>query len=78
LNKKDLLKIFGKDIFQNKKLLPIMKSLIGQGRPKPFECVGTKKESQTAFKLSLGKALRRAQGKPTPYLLLEYKKLQNR
>jgi len=52
LNKKDLLKIFDKDIFENKKLLPVMKSLIGQGGPKPFECVGTKKESQLAFYLS--------------------------
>ncbi len=56
LNKKDLLKIFGKDIFQNKRLLPIMKSLVEKGRPKPFECVGTKKESRTAFRLSLQKA----------------------
>jgi len=56
LNKKELLKIFGKDIFQNKRLLPIMKSLIEKGRPKPFECVGTKKESQMAFRLSLRKA----------------------
>ncbi|HUW72143.1 MAG TPA: hypothetical protein VMV66_03085 [Candidatus Humimicrobiaceae bacterium] len=85
LNRKDLLKIFRKDIFDpstssgREKLLPIMKSLIGQGRPKPFECVGTKKESRMAFKSSLEKALRRAQGKPTPYLLLEYiKKLKNK
>ena len=67
LNKKDLLKIFGKDIFQNKALLPIMYALIGQAcppklgerrrrKPKPFECVGTKKESQLAFKLCLEKA----------------------
>jgi len=63
LEKKELLKIFGKDIFENKKLLPIMKSLIGQGRPKPFECVGTQKESRSALKLCLKKA-----GK-VPYLL---------
>ncbi len=56
LEKKQLLKIFGKDIFENQKLMPIMKSLIGQGRPKPFECVGTKKESKLAFKLSQKKA----------------------
>jgi hypothetical protein len=72
LNKKDLMKIFGKDIFENKKLLPVMKSLIGQGRPKPFECVGTKKESQAVFKLSLEKS--KKSGK-TPYLLLRYKKI---
>jgi len=84
LEKKDLLNIFGKDIFQNKALLPIMYDLIGQAcppklgerrrrKPKPFECVGTKKESQMAFKLSLQKALRQAQGKPIPYLLTKIK-----
>lgn len=66
LNKKNLLKIFGKDIFQNKKLLPVMKNLIGEGRPKPFECVGTKKENQMAFKLSLEKAKKEEK---IPYLL---------
>src|SRR4030042_603954 len=56
LNKKQLLLIFGRDLFQNKKLLPIMKALMGQGRTKPFECVGTRKESLDALKLSLEKA----------------------
>ncbi len=71
LNKKQLLLIFGKDIFQNKKLLPIMKALMGQGRAKPFECVGTRKESLDALKLSLEKA-----GKnKVPYLLTKVKKV---
>ncbi len=56
LEKKQLFKIFGKDIFENKKLLGIMKALIGKGKFKPFECVGTYKESRTAFNLSLKKA----------------------
>ena len=73
LNKKDLLKIFGKDIFENKKLLPTMRQLMGERGFKPFECVGTKKESQLAFRLSLQKALRQAQGKPIPYLLTKIK-----
>jgi len=66
LKKEQLLKIFGRDIFENKKLLPVMKSLIGEGRPKPFECVGTKKESRLALNLSLKKA--KKLGK-IPYLL---------
>jgi hypothetical protein len=66
LDKKNLLKIFGKDFFENKKLLPVMKSLIGERKPKPFECVGTKKESRLAFKLSLEKAKKEGQ---IPYLL---------
>lgn len=70
LEKKELLKIFGRDVFQNKKLLPAMKGLLGQGRPKPFECVGTKKESKLAFSLSLKKAEK--SGK-IPYLLTKIK-----
>ena len=69
LEKKELLKIFGKDIFNNRKLLPTMKSLIGQGSIKPFECVGTKKESQMAFKLSFKKAEKEGE---IPYLLTKF------
>ena len=69
LEKKELLKIFSKDIFANKQLLPVMKALLGTTKAKPFECVGTKKESRLAFKLCLKKSLRQAQGKPIPYLL---------
>jgi hypothetical protein len=70
LEKKQLLKIFGKDIFENKKLLPAMKGLLDQGRPKPFECVGTKKESQLIFSLNLKKAQKSAK---LPYLLSKIK-----
>jgi hypothetical protein len=66
LEKEQLFKIFGRDIFQNKKLLSAMKGLLGQGKVKPFECVGTKKESQLAFSLSLEKA---KQSGKIPYLL---------
>ncbi len=52
LKKEQLLKIFGKDIFENRKLLPTMKDLLETKRIKPFECVGTKKESLVAFYLS--------------------------
>ena len=66
LNKKELVEIFGKDIFENKKLLSILRGLLGQGKPKPFECVGTKAESRLAFKLCLEKVQK--SGK-IPYLL---------
>jgi UDP-N-acetyl-alpha-D-muramoyl-L-alanyl-L-glutamate epimerase len=56
LKEKELLKIFGKDIFENRGLLLTIKGLLGQGRLKPFECVGTYKESRKAFKLSRQKA----------------------
>ena len=52
LEEKQLIKIFGKNLFNDKNLLPIMKELIGKKGFKPFECVGTKKETLVAFYLS--------------------------
>ena len=49
---KKLIKIFGQNLFDKKELLNLMKELIGESRFKPFECVGTKKESLIAFYLS--------------------------
>jgi hypothetical protein len=66
LEKGQLIKIFGEDLFQKRGLLKTMRSLTGQGAHKPFECVGTLKESKMAFQLSLKKA---KQLKKIPYLL---------
>ena len=52
---KRLIRIFGKDLFQDKKLLSIMQELIGEKRFKPFECVGTQKESLVALCLGYQK-----------------------
>jgi len=80
LEKKQLLKIFGRDFFENpegkqasygaSKRLLIMQQLIGKKGHKPFECIGTKKESRMAFELSLKKA--KKEGK-LPYLLTKFK-----
>jgi len=70
LEKEKLLKIFGNDLFENRNLLSIMKGLVGSKEIKPFECVGTKKESQKAFLMSLKKAEK--EGK-TPFLLKKVK-----
>ncbi|MBI4101349.1 MAG: hypothetical protein HY443_00085 [Candidatus Nealsonbacteria bacterium] len=66
LSEKELNLIFGKNIFENKNLLPILQGLLGQRSVKPFECVGTRKESLLAFKLSLAKAKK---GEKLPFLL---------
>jgi len=66
----ELIKIFGKNLFEKKELLNLMKELIGERRFKPFECVGTKKESLIAFYLSLKKA--KKEGKELPYLLKHF------
>lgn len=69
LKEKDMLKIFSQDLFANKKLLPLLRDILGQGKQKPFECVGTYKEAQEALKLGIIKA--KKAGK-LPYLLLQY------
>jgi UDP-N-acetylmuramoylalanine--D-glutamate ligase len=51
LNKKELFNIFQKNLFENKKLLPIFRDILGLGKTKPFDCVGTFEESQAAFYL---------------------------
>ena len=48
----ELIKIFNKNLFEDKTLLPVMEQLIGERGFKPFECIGTKKESLIAFYLS--------------------------
>ena len=68
---KKLLKIFGENLFEKKELLNLIKELIGESRFKPFECVGTKKESLIAFYLSLKKA--KKQKVKLPYLLKYFK-----
>ncbi|MFH1509768.1 MAG: hypothetical protein ABID67_01285 [Candidatus Nealsonbacteria bacterium] len=55
LERKDLIKIFGKDLFKNKRLIIILQQLIGEKGFKPFECVGTHNESLTALYLNLKK-----------------------
>ena len=52
---KKLIRVFGKNLFEDKKLLSIMQELIGEKRFKPFECVGTQKESLAALYLSYQK-----------------------
>ena len=53
LEEKQLLKIFGENLLQKSKLQPILKSLLGRGGHKPFECVGTYAEAKKAFNLCL-------------------------
>ncbi len=70
VKKQKLIKIFKKNLFESKNLLPIMQELIGEKAFKPFECVGTKKETLIAFYLSYKKC--RGQSSAKLPLLLEY------
>lgn len=55
LSKKDLLKIFGKNIFGNRSLVPTFRDLLGFGKMKPFDCVGTFEEARAALWLAAKK-----------------------
>lgn len=52
LSKKDIQKMFGKNLFDDAKLIPAFKDLLGFGDLKPFDCVGTFEESQAALYLA--------------------------
>lgn len=52
LGKKELLNIFKKNLFADKSLIPLFRDLLGFGKLKPFDCVGTFEESQAALFLS--------------------------
>jgi hypothetical protein len=49
LPKKEVIKIFGKNLFADQKLLPTYEELLGIRGFKPFECVGTPEETAYAF-----------------------------
>ena len=68
VKEKDLIKIFGQNLFEKENLWPIILSLIGEKGRKPFECVGTKEEILVGLYLSLEKA-----EQPLPYILLKFK-----
>lgn len=53
LKKEEVIKIFGKNMFENEELSEVFDALCGVTEVKPFECVGTAREIQTALKLTL-------------------------
>jgi len=52
LAKKELEIIFGKNLYQDKKLLPLFRDILGFGKMKPLDCVGTFQESRAALYLA--------------------------
>lgn len=52
LSKEALLKIFGgQNLFEKANLWPLLIDLLGRGKTKPFDCVGTPEEVEVAFKI---------------------------
>jgi len=52
LEKEELINIFNKNLFEDENLLPIFRDILGFGKLKPFDCVGTLDESRAALYLS--------------------------
>lgn len=67
LYKNELINIFGKDLYEDKNLLPTFIELLGYSNTKPFECVGTYNEVRFAVSLLIQKLDK------LPYLLKYYK-----
>jgi len=65
--------MFGEDLYQNASLYDVAEQLILDSREKPFECVGTKEESLTAFYLSLKKAKQKNRKLPILLQLIQEK-----
>lgn len=55
LPKKEILDIFGKNLFEDKSLLSLFEELIGIRNFKPFECVGTPEEVKEALEKIVAK-----------------------
>lgn len=71
LSQERLTEIFGADMMNDITMLDTMKQLIGLSPEKPFECVGSRDEINTAICLTIEKL--EAQGKELPELLEYYK-----
>ncbi|MFH1671275.1 MAG: hypothetical protein ABH889_00655, partial [Candidatus Portnoybacteria bacterium] len=70
LKKEKLVNIFGTDLYEEKKLLPLLQQLTGERGFKPFECVGTTTESRRALELSWKKTKKTEK---LPFLLEYFK-----
>lgn len=68
-----LQEVFGENLLENAKLAGILDKLVGAEPEKPFECVGTRDEINTAICLAINRI--EVQGKPLPKLLEHYKTL---
>jgi UDP-N-acetylmuramoylalanine--D-glutamate ligase len=51
LGKEELLGVFKKNLYQDSNLLPLFRDVLGLGKMKPFDCVGTFEESRASFKM---------------------------
>ena len=69
LEKKQVVDIFGDDLFGHEDMIPVLEQLCGIYEKKPFECVGTIKEVNVALK----RIIRNSQQEKLPLLLRHYR-----
>lgn len=53
LDKRELVRMFGSNFYEDVELLPLYRELLGLAGFKPFECVGTPEETRAAFRMAL-------------------------
>ena len=72
ISQSKLFLIFNKNLFDDKKLLPVFNQLIGKEKTKPFECIGTIDEINAA----LCQTIQKINFNNLPFLLEYYKNLE--
>ncbi len=70
LKVEELCSIFGRNLFEEEKMLPILDQLIGLEAEKPFECVGSREEINVALSITIRRLQK--EGKKLPLLLNHY------
>ena len=67
----DVLRIFGRDLFEDESVTPVLNELTGLAGHKPFECVGTLEETVSALFLGIKKAKLREGDTPVVWRYVE-------
>lgn len=60
----DMVRIFGRDLYGDEAIMPLVRDLAGLGNHKPFECVGTRNETLAALYLAVAAARERGEALP--------------
>ena len=69
-----LCEIFGTDMVNNPDMIPVMEQLVGVSAEKPFECVGSRDEVNTAICMTIRRL--ESEGRELPLLFKHYKSLK--
>ena len=65
LPRRDMLQIFGQDLFEREQSIPFLREMLGFHEHRPFECVGTKREVLAALYMSVTQLKRGSASLPT-------------